>query len=209
MSPTPKQSVEARKRGRPRREIDLNAVADAAAQLFAEGGFDAVSIEATAERLGVPRATLYRTVPTKNGLLSIVFERVTDDLGKSARELVASTTDPEEALIGLIRLHIDGAIRTRHYLTVFYGGAGISPDAYSRWQKWSRSYEALWIKVVTAAMDAGVLAKDDPKLTTRLLLGMVIWVSRWYRPGEKYTADDIAEAASRLIAHQHAGLLSD
>jgi AcrR family transcriptional regulator len=188
-----------RRPGRPRREIDLDAVAEAAANLFAEGGHEAVSIEATAERLSVPRATLYRTVPTKEGLLSLVFERVTDQLGKDAKKLMDETSDPEKALVGLLRLHIEGAIQTRQYLTVFFGGTGVSPEVYARWQKWSRSYEALWRKAVSHAMDAGVLNEADPKITTRLLLGMAIWVSRWYRPTEKYTADDIADAAIQLI----------
>jgi len=51
-----------------------------------------------------------------------------------------------------------------------------------------------------SSMKAGVLAPGDPKLTTRQLLGMVIWVSRWYRPAEKYTADQISEAVMALIA---------
>ena len=55
--------------GRPRLTIDRDAVADAVAELFAEGGYEAVSIVDTAEKLSLSRATLYRTVPTKEDLL--------------------------------------------------------------------------------------------------------------------------------------------
>ena len=48
------------------------AVADAVAELCAEGGYEAVSIVDTAEKLSVSRATLYRTVPTKEDLLGIL-----------------------------------------------------------------------------------------------------------------------------------------
>ncbi|MGO4384504.1 TetR/AcrR family transcriptional regulator, partial [Specibacter sp. RAF43] len=54
--------------GRPRLEIDFNAVAEAAAAVFAENGYEGVSIDAVAEKLDISRATLYRTVPTKSHL---------------------------------------------------------------------------------------------------------------------------------------------
>ncbi len=47
---------------------------------------------------------------------------------------------------------------------------------------------------MTRAMKAGVLQWADPRITTRLLLGMAIWVSRWYRESEGFTPDEIAEA---------------
>lgn len=189
-----------RPRGRPRKDIDLAAVADATATLFAEGGHDAVSIEAVAEMLSVSRATLYRTVPTKEELLGILFERSTKELYDTAKTLVAETSEPREALFGLIRVHVAAAVRMRRYLAVFFGGAVLPPEVFDRWQRWSRSYEALWLKVVRQAMTSGVLEPGDPKLTTRLLLGMVIWVSRWYKRSEKLSADEIAEAAIRLIS---------
>jgi hypothetical protein len=48
-------------------------------------------------------------------------------------------------------------------------------------------------------MDVGYLDKGDALVATRLILGMIIWVSRWYRPSEKITADQIAEAATSLL----------
>ncbi|MDI9953289.1 TetR/AcrR family transcriptional regulator [Rhodococcus sp. IEGM 1305] len=190
--------------GRPRRSIAMSDVADVAVQLFSEGGYDAVSIEAAAERLSVSRATLYRTVSTKDDLLGIVLERLTHELSEGATELMESTDDPEEALLGLLRLQIDAAIKTRRYLAVLFGGVGLAPEAYARWQEWSRDYEALWTTAVTRAMKADVLQWSDPRITTRLLLGMAIWVSRWFRPTEGFTADEIAEAAVQLISSHRA-----
>src|SRR5437868_14879419 len=77
-----------RGRGRPRRDIDREQVADAVEELFEEGGYEAVSIEETAKRLGVSRATLYRTVPSKEHLLAILFERMTTELYAAALVIV-------------------------------------------------------------------------------------------------------------------------
>jgi AcrR family transcriptional regulator len=194
-----------RPRGRPRREIDPGAVADAVAELFEEGGFDAVSINSAAEKLEVSRATLYRTVPTKEDLLGILFERSTRELTENAEGIIGRASEPREELYALVRLQVGAAVRMRRHLPVFFGGAGLPPDVFGRWHDWSRRYEALWTAVVTRAMGAGVLEKADPVVTTRLLLGMCIWVSRWYRPGEPYRTEDIAEAAIKLLRTAPAG----
>ncbi|WP_084531393.1 TetR/AcrR family transcriptional regulator [Nocardia miyunensis] len=189
----------ARPRGRPRREIDLTAVADVAAKLFNEQGYDAVSIEAVAEELSVSRATLYRTVPTKEDLLGMVLESSTAEVHQLAIEALEAAADPSEALFGLIRMQIAAAIRLRDYLSVFFGGAGLPPDTYARWRVWARDYEDLWVQAVSQAMDAGVLEPDDPKLTTRLMLGMIMWICRWYHPSQNVSADEIADSAIKLI----------
>ncbi|WP_328602338.1 TetR/AcrR family transcriptional regulator [Nocardia terrae] len=179
-------------------------MADAVAQLFAEGGFEAVTIPSTAERLSVSRATLYRTVPTKEDLLGILFERSMTELVQHARAVVEEHEGIREQLYGLIRVHIDAAIRMRHYMPVFFGGAGLPPEVFDRWHGLSRAYEKIWCDTVEFAMTDGVLERSDPVVTTRLLLGMCIWVSRWYRPEEKHSAEEIAEAAIRLL-HFHGG----
>jgi AcrR family transcriptional regulator len=192
-------SAGSRPRGRPRLAIDRDAVADAVAELFHEGGYEAISIPDVAEKLSISRATLYRTVPTKEDLLGILFERSTRDLTKQARAAIAATSDSADQLTRLIRLQADAAVQMRRYMAVFFGGGDLPPDVFARWHTWSRQYEKLWVKVVTANMHDGNLDQSDPVVAARLILGMLIWVSRWYRPTEKVTPDEIADAAIHLL----------
>ncbi len=188
-----------RPRGRPRRDIDLDTVADAVADLFAEGGLENVSIGATSEKLSVSRATLYRTVPTREDLLGILFERSTRELTASAEQMLSAAGEAREQLVELVSLQVQAAIGMRRYMAVFFGGGGLPPDVLERWHDWSRSFEAMWLRVVTEAMEAGVLAGADPVVTTRLVLGMCIWISRWYRPDEGWTREQITGAALSLL----------
>jgi len=57
----------------------------------------------------------------------------------------------------------------------------------------------LWASVVADNMEAGYIEKGDLVITTRLILGMILWVSRWYRPKERITSAQIAEDAIRLL----------
>jgi hypothetical protein len=86
----------------------------------------------------------------------------------------------------------------RRYMGVFFGGAGLPPDVFERWHDWSKQFEGMWVGVVSRAMNNGTLAKADPVITARLLLGECIWVSRWYRPSEQYSPEEIAETVIAL-----------
>ncbi|MCV7039155.1 TetR/AcrR family transcriptional regulator [Mycolicibacterium moriokaense] len=200
-----KAPVGSRPRGRPRLPIDRDAVADAVAELFVEGGYDAVTIADTADKLAVSRATLYRTVPTKEDLLGILFERSMQELIDSAKGAIDEVEDSAERLRQLIGIHTGAAVQMRKYMPVFFGGGDLPPEVYSRWHRWTRPYEKIWRSVVTDNIREGNLAAGDPVVTMRLILGMVIWISRWYRPNEKITADQIASTAIQLLRLDQVG----
>ncbi len=68
-----------RPRGRPRSERCRAAVLEAAAGLLADGGMDAVTMEAIAARAGVSKATVYRWWPSRaHVLLEAFFDRTAD-----------------------------------------------------------------------------------------------------------------------------------
>jgi AcrR family transcriptional regulator len=189
-----------RPRGRPRRVIDMEELLDAVERLFGEGGIESVSIERAAQELGVSRATLYRTVPSKEHLLGLLLKRMTDDL--TARSLRATADDgraAKERLYALMRVHFDAAIQMRDYMFVFFGGGELRPEDYADWRRFSHDYEQIWVGVVRAATAEGALSVTDPLVATRLMLGMIVWVSRWYRPEMKIGVDDLVQQAIRLL----------
>jgi AcrR family transcriptional regulator len=193
-------AVSPRPRGRPRKVIDLDELLDAVERLFHEGGLAAVSIERAATELGVSRATLYRTVPTKEQLLSLLFKRMTDEVSAAALE----ATKPDgrtarERLYALIRVQFEAAIEMREYMFVFFGGGFLAPEAYAEWRVWAREFEQIWVSAVRAAADEDAITVSDPKIATRLVLGMILWVSRWYRPGMDVDADRLTSEAIGLL----------
>ena len=183
--------------GRPKLDIDPAEVAAVAAKLYDEHGHEAVSIESVAEGLGVSRATLYRTVGSLDELHAILLERVIQGVEQDARTLLSAQPDAGHALVEMIRFQVHASVRMRNYVGVYFGW-GLSPETYTRWRAWAGGYEALWKGVVQNAVDAGYLASDDVAITTRLIMGMINWVSRWYRP-KAHDADKISDAAVRLI----------
>ena len=190
-----------RKRGRPPRTIEPDAVVDAVERLFAAGGIDAVTIERTATELGVSRATLYRSVPSKADLLGLHFVRMTHELDRAARQATsARDATPRERLIGLIRVQIQAAVKMRDYFFVYFDGSQLPEAVYRDWRRWADDYEKVWIKTVGNAIKAGDLSPGDTLLTTRLVLGMTIWVANWFRTREGFTEADVEDRALELLA---------
>lgn len=198
--PTSEARSAPRKRGRPPKTIERKALTDAVERLFREGGLKAVSIEQTAKELSVSRATLYRTVPSKEDLLGIPFEGMTHDLDTAARSVTqAEYATPTEKLEALVRVQVHSCVQMREYLFVFWDRGSLPRDVYDRFRKWRVEYEKLWEATVTECIEAGELYADDPKVATRLILGMTVWVSRWYRPDEGLTEHQISDHVMRLI----------
>lgn len=189
-----------RKRGRPPRTIEPDAVVDAIERLFAAGGIDAVTIERTAAELGVSRATLYRSVPSKADLLGLHFSRMTQELDRAARQATSARgATPRERLIGLIRVQIEAAVKMRDYFFVYFDGSQLPETVYRDWRRWADDYEKVWIKTVGNAIRSGDLSPGDTLLTTRLILGMTIWVANWFRAREGFTEAEIEERAVELL----------
>jgi TetR/AcrR family tetracycline transcriptional repressor len=64
------------RRSLPRPQISEDAVVDAALALLDEGGLDAVTMRAVAQRLGVTAPTVYWHVESKDGLFDRLFDRL-------------------------------------------------------------------------------------------------------------------------------------
>lgn len=199
-------SAAPRKRGRPPRTIDNDAVIRAIERVFAEGGVDAVTIERIAQEISVSRATLYRTVPSKEHLLGILFERMTQDLDHSARRVTADLEQTSrQRLEALVRVQIHAAVQMRDYLFVYFDGTWLPEGIYDNWRQWTHDYERVWLNTVGAAIDDGALPAGEPAIMTRLILGMTIWVANWFRPEEGFSAEQVADHAIALLDAVAAG----
>ena len=70
---------EPRRPGRPRSAVCDEAILEAAVHLFAEGGFDGLTVEGVAARAGVGKATIYRRYPCKIDLVVAASRAFSND----------------------------------------------------------------------------------------------------------------------------------
>src|SRR5690554_865254 len=82
----------------------------AAARLFAERGFDRVSMEDLGAAAGVSGPAVYRHFPSKQAVLAALLVEVSESLHDGGHRVVSEAETADESLRALIRFHVDFAI---------------------------------------------------------------------------------------------------
>ena len=125
------------------------AMLDAAARLFAERGFNGVSIEDLGGATGVSGPAVYRHFPSKQAVLAALLVGVSRDLLEGGAAVIAASDDDAAALRSLVRFHVDFALSNPDVIRVqdrdLDGLAGEDRHAVRALQ---RRYVELWVTVL-------------------------------------------------------------
>jgi AcrR family transcriptional regulator len=164
-----------------------------AAQLFRDRGYDATSVSDVARALGLTKAGLYHHFESKEALLFEIMmyglERVRDEVIVPVR----TVRDPEERLRQLIVRH--ARIATRGQGAIAHLGDEIRalPSSGRRQiERRMRIYFDLIRDTLVELKAAGRLRDVDPTVATFGLLGMILWLPRWFRQGGRLDQEAVA-----------------
>jgi TetR/AcrR family transcriptional regulator, mexJK operon transcriptional repressor len=169
-----------RGRGRPRDPAKLEAILDAAYDLFVDRGIAATPLDLVAERAGVSKMTVYANFRDKPALVAAVFEHMRktthlpdltvvsnlnlslERLAEFGKVVVSILTRPE--VVRETRLMAECAADQPRLATVFYSaGRGEILKQVT-----------VFLKGMT---ERGVLAIDDPELAAEQLIGAWLGMS--------------------------------
>ena len=170
-----------------------------AAQLFRERGFDATSVGDVARALGLTKAGLYHHFESKEALL---FEIMSFGLDKVRDEVVLpvrAIRDPEERLKQLIVRH--ARIATRGHGAVAHLGdeiRALPPGSRKDIERRMRVYVDLVRDTLGDLKASGRLRNVDPTVATFSLIGMILWLPRWFRQSGKLTQEQVAEEIAKM-----------
>ncbi|MCG8491196.1 MAG: TetR/AcrR family transcriptional regulator [Sneathiellales bacterium] len=178
-------------------------ILDAAAKLFRESGYAAVSLRSIADAADMKAGSVYYHFKSKEEIvlevLDLGIERV-----HSAVEGVFSARDSfysVSALIeGAITAHLKTLLEHTDYTSAnvrIYGQVpeSIRIDALAV----RRRYEALWDSILSYALDKQVLKPDvNPRLFRLMLIGTLNATLEWFDP-EKGSVDDLARSYSAIL----------
>jgi len=169
------------------------------AQLFRDRGFDATSVSDIARALGLTKAGLYHHFDSKEALL---FEIMMFGLDKVRDEVilpVRAIGDPEERLRQLITRH--ARITTRGHGAVAHLQdeiRALPPPARKQVEHRMRVYFDLVRGTLDELHAAGRLCDVDRTVATFSLIGMILWLPRWFRQDGRLTQDHVAENIANL-----------
>ena len=127
------------------------AMLDAAAALFAEKGYNGVSIEELGAAAGVSGPAVYRHFSGKSAVLSALLIGVSKDLLEGGIAVVAESDTAEAALGGLIEFQVDFALRQPNVIRVQDRDLASLPEDDERTvRQLQRQYVEVWVDAISA-----------------------------------------------------------
>jgi AcrR family transcriptional regulator len=200
-----RRRLAARAEGGEEYQTKLRQLVNVAADVFKEKGYEAATLAEIAERFGSVRASLYYYVSGKEELFQ---EAVRDILARNladAERIQGLDLPVREKLGKLISQLISSYEEHYPHMSVYVQEnmqhVNHEPTAWAtQMVRETRRYEKVWIDLLQEGMDEGVLRNDIPVvLAANIVFGMCNWMHRWFKPGAKLSAAQVADAVSKVF----------
>ena len=170
------------------------AIREAALDLIARHGYEAMSMRRLAAEVGVQVAALYRYFPTKEELLFSLMREHMEGLLESWRNARPASDDPVFQLAAFVRNHIAFHIARRHSTHVNNMELrALSHDRLSAILRLRGAYEKELRRILREGADSGDFAVDDVALTAMAIIQMTTGVIVWFRPDERLSVREVAD----------------
>src|SRR6185295_7183996 len=180
-------------------EVRRAEICRAAAQIFRDRGFDATSVSDIARALGLTKAGLYHYFESKEALLFEIMSFGLDRVRDEVIVLVRGIRDPEERLRQTIVRH--ARITTRGQGAVAHLGdeiRALPPISRKQLEERMRIYFDLVRDTLGELKSAGRLRQVDLTVAAFSVLGMILWLPRWFRQDGRLTQEQVANEIANI-----------
>lgn len=168
------------------------AVREAAVNLIARLGYEAMSMRQLAAEVGVQPAALYRYFPTKEELLFTLMREHMESLARAWETTQPASADPVHRLSAYVENHIAFHIERRHATHVSNMELrSLSPERLTHILRMRTAYEKELRAILRDGAEADVFDVDDTGLTAMALIQMLTGVIVWFRPGERLSIAEV------------------
>lgn len=175
-----------------------------AAQIFFEKGYNATSLNDIAEDLNITKAGLYYYVESKQDLLYRIINLGLDSVQNEVLDPARQITDAEDRLRFIILNHSRLSAGGNHAVIIIsHEDNELSFQQREETLKRRREYFDFIRDTLVELQKQGKVQEIDLTTATFTILGMIIWLSRWFSskgkmPVEK-VCQDVCEMAMRGV----------
>lgn len=180
-------------------------ILDAAARLFREHGYAAVSLRAIAAEAGMQGGSLYHHFRGKEDIVSAVLDlgilRVHEAVEAALAGLPAEAS-LADAIHAAVAAHLDALLSHSDHTSANVRIFGQVPSRVREGNKAvRRAYEALWSDLLDRAVADGILRPGlDRRLARRALIGALNATLEWFDP-DRMSPAHLATAYADLFLH--------
>ena len=181
-------------------------IIDAAAKAFMTRGYAATSIDAIAELVHATKGLVYYYFKSKGDLYLAIHLQAMENSLSTLTPIARETTRPSDRIRKMVAVHarllMDNFAMHKVSLegvNAHLSGSTTPAQRDTLFYLVSRrdEYEKLYLEVLREGMETGEFRQMDPRITAKLLLGSVNWMTIWFRP----KADDV-ESSNDHIAEE-------
>lgn len=173
-----------------------------AAQIFLDRGFDATSVSDIAAALGMTKAGLYHYIESKEALLFEIMNFGLDRIEAEVVEPSRGVRDPEERLRQIITRHARIAVRAHGAVAQLDDEIrALPPAARRKIERRMRGYLDLVRGTLGELAAARRLRDVDVTVTAFSVLGMILWLPRWFRAGGRLNVEQAAAEIAKIALH--------
>jgi TetR/AcrR family transcriptional regulator, cholesterol catabolism regulator len=182
----------------------LGEIYRAAAQIICEKGYDATSMNDIAEAVGITKAGLYHHISGKKDLLFRIMNFGMDSLEEQVIQPARAIEDAEQRLETIITNHVHlitsrSTPQGNNPVTIVVDEvAGLAPAHRRKIDQRKRAYVDLIRETLDRLKMEGKLREVDVTAAAFSLLGMILWLSRWYSPGGRLTPEQVSEEVTKI-----------
>lgn len=175
------------------------AILRTAAQLFAEKGYEATSLDNIAERLGMHKATLYHYVDNKESILYQCLVLSFADLD----EVIEKTKDRSIPVLDRLRLYVRSLAVAQNNdfgrCLVLVGSRPLEMMQGGDIRQFQRRLDATVRDLITEGIADGTIKPCDPSMFSALLFGALNWVPRWHNASGKLSVQQVADTFMDIV----------
>lgn len=154
----------------------------AAAEIMCEKGYEATSMNDIAEAAGLTKAGIYHYIRGKEDLLFEIMNYAMDAVDHGVVAPAREIEDAEQRLRVIVERHARSVLEGVGALTIVLEETGALTPAHRRAiTARKRAYFEFIRSTLRCLAAEGKLLPVDPTVATFSLLGMILWISRWYR----------------------------
>jgi AcrR family transcriptional regulator len=184
-------------------------ILDVAAALFARRGFGKTTLSDVARTVGLGATAMYYYYTSKEAMLFACIERTMVRLNNSlaASQAGQSGATPAQRLRALVaaQVHVELAeAETMPMINNYlYGGmresAHFGDEQIERLRSLQRETVEFYRRILRDGVECGDFTSPYEAPTAFAILGMVQYVSAWYRHGARLSVDQIADMHADLV----------
>lgn len=187
-------------------KVKRDELVQTASRLFAERGYKSTTLAQIAEVAGVDRATIYYYVASKEELFREAVQDLVDKNAAEAQRIFRDKTlDPKQKLAQLVEALMCSYEAHYPHMYVYiqeemHEVAGDTSEWAQTMSRHTQRWETIFIKLVNEGMTQNIFRSDIPvSISVNALFGMLNWTHRWFKPGGKRSAQEIASWFSEIF----------